>query len=381
MISLALAGILSIFADASEPAMPTVRSVALCDHRFEYRTWRPSRPGRFLLTPFGGRQTCLAVLASDGTVVFQRRFTQPKFSGEFPVLMLTDFKRLGTEPLFGYFMQQAIGATENLTTFHFLDARFRDVFPRAIPDAPELLNTHDVQVSSRGTYFFLFNRPRYLPSGPVLDAELQEWGPEGPRGFRWNSQQTAELAPDESSGPNYLHMNSLELDGDDGLLVSFLARSEVVRLGYPDGGLRWRLSARTWAFPNDPLHGFQWQHSARRLPNGNLLLYDNGTRERGGISRAVEYRLDERRKVAELVWEYRNRDGNPFRERLGSVQRLSNGNTLIGWGNPPVGAPDAKPGTVAPLFTEVDPQGHEVRELRGPLFRSYRISFEEEGAP
>jgi hypothetical protein len=45
----------------------------------------------------------------------------------------------------------------------------------------------------------------------------------------------------------------------------------------------------------------------------------------------VEYRLDEKYKIAELVWEHRP---NPpiFGFALGFAQRLSNGNTLVCFG-------------------------------------------------
>ena len=74
---------------------------------------------------------------------------------------------------------------------------------------------------------------------------------------------------------------------------------------------------------------FSLLHGVRRLPNGNLLLFDNG----GGISfsRAVEYQLDEVARTATLLWSYRpNPDIHaPF---LGFAQRLSNGNTLVTFG-------------------------------------------------
>jgi hypothetical protein len=49
------------------------------------------------------------------------------------------------------------------------------------------------------------------------------------------------------------------------------------------------------------------------------------------MSRAVEYRLDEKAKIAELVWEYRP-DPPLFGVALGFAQRLSNGNTLVCFG-------------------------------------------------
>ena len=55
------------------------------------------------------------------------------------------------------------------------------------------------------------------------------------------------------------------------------------------------------------------QHAALVLPNGNILLYDNGNNRgmykhdplpENEYSRAVEYRIDEQNMTIELVWEY-----------------------------------------------------------------------------
>ena len=97
---------------------------------------------------------------------------------------------------------------------------------------------------------------------------------------------------------------------------------------------------------------------------------------RGNISRAVEYQIDEKNKSAKLIWEYRNQKGNPFRDIQGSVQRLSNGHTLVGWGAPQEGAIQAQ--DRVPLFSEVDAAGTIIREMLSQGYNvSYRVYFEE----
>jgi hypothetical protein len=81
----------------------------------------------------------------------------------------------------------------------------------------------------------------------------------------------------------------------------------------------------------DPLGGFGIQHDVRILPNGHLLLFDNGNFHNPPQSRAVEYALDTVAMTATLVWE--SRHAPPvFASFLGSVQRFQNGHTLIGYG-------------------------------------------------
>jgi hypothetical protein len=63
------------------------------------------------------------------------------------------------------------------------------------------------------------------------------------------------------------------------------------------------------------------QHQPGFLPNGNILVFDNGMPS--SKSRIVE--IDPRTK--KIVWQYRSPDF--YAENRGGVQRLSNGNTLI----------------------------------------------------
>jgi hypothetical protein len=118
---------------------------------------------------------------------------------------------------------------------------------------------------------------------------------------------------------------------------------------------------------NDPENGFSKQHSAKILPNGNLLVYDNGTDHDVRETRAVEYRLDHVAKTATLVWEYRH-DPPIYTGYLGWVERLSNGNTWVAC-------------ALAGRVVEVDPTGKVVWETQlsvngadGAVYRLLPIS-------
>ncbi len=58
------------------------------------------------------------------------------------------------------------------------------------------------------------------------------------------------------------------------------------------------------------------QHAPELLPNGNLLVFDNGsnraTGEKGNYSRAVEYQIDENQKTVTQVWQYGKERGDDF---------------------------------------------------------------------
>lgn len=163
-----------------------------------------------------------------------------------------------------------------------------------------------------------------------------------------------DAAPDISlKGQNVdpWHGNAIEIDLDGNLLVSFRNSDEITKIDAASGAIIWRLGGKhnQFTFRNDGFNGFSHQHGIRRLDNGNIILFDDGNLHTPQISRAVEYRLDEHAKTAELVWEYRP-DPPLYGSALGFAQRLQNGNTLICFG-------------LAPHTIEVDRNGTKRWEL------------------
>ena len=133
--------------------------------------------------------------------------------------------------------------------------------------------------------------------------------------------------------PDLVHPSSLALAPDGNYVISLQAVDEVAKIDARTGALLWRLGGRNnqFAFPDDPYGGIQGQHSVQLLANGNLLLLDDRPRAPAQGARAVEYALDVDARVARLVWAYRPVPTivSPI---MGSVQRLSNGHTVVGFG-------------------------------------------------
>ncbi|MFK8016114.1 MAG: aryl-sulfate sulfotransferase [Gammaproteobacteria bacterium] len=178
--------------------------------------------------------------------------------------------------------------------------------------------------------------------------------------FEWNSWG---LVPFEDQtypevDGEYAHINSIIEDTDGNLIGSFRGTSQVVKISRPGGQVMWKFGGRTnqFEFINDPYSHLCGQHTASRLANGNILIFDNGEYcwpirpERGQKTRVVEYAIDEQAMTAELVWSYEP-DGI-YSRFAGSAQRQPNGNTLMGWG----GINDV-------LATEVTMNGNTVFEL------------------
>ena len=131
----------------------------------------------------------------------------------------------------------------------------------------------------------------------------------------------------------FMHGNSIEIDDDENLLISNRVSNEIIKLNRLTGDIIWIMGGplNEFTFIDDPLNGFNKQHDVRRIENGNITLFDNGTQHDPMLSRAVEYELDELNKTARLVWAYNHPD-SIVAMSMGSVQRLPNQNTLINWG-------------------------------------------------
>ena len=132
----------------------------------------------------------------------------------------------------------------------------------------------------------------------------------------------------------WMHGNSIEIDYDNNIILSNRRSSELLKIDRTTGEIIWILGGplNEYEIINDNFNGFSKQHDARRLENGNILLFDNGNNHNPSTSRIAEYQIDEENKVATLIWEFLN----PYNEvslSMGSCQRLPNGNTLINWGN------------------------------------------------
>lgn len=174
---------------------------------------------------------------------------------------------------------------------------------------------------------------------------------------------------------DWVHANSIEVDTDENIMVSFRHLCEITKIDLATGNMMWRMGGdiNQFTFLNDPdPKHFSGQHHFRILDNGNYTLFNNGNNITPNISSAKEYQLDQVNKVATLVWKYQHPmvgTVNVFGPAMGSVQRLSNGNTFINWG---LLANNINVNQV-PRFSEVDAAGNIVWEFN--FTNEYYISY------
>lgn len=151
-----------------------------------------------------------------------------------------------------------------------------------------------------------------------------------------------------------VHGNAIEEDFDGNLLISSRHLSEITKIDRATGDVLWRMGPHAknnqFTFYDDQT-GFSHQHDIRRLPNGDITLFDNGNCV-SPHSRTVEYHLDETNLTAELIQEYEHTPplSTPF---MGNRQRRGDGSVTIGWGG----------SSVDPKVTELHPDGSVALEL------------------
>ena len=139
-------------------------------------------------------------------------------------------------------------------------------------------------------------------------------------------------------GIDYFHINSIDVDHDNNLLISARQTSTVYKIDRTTGEIIWRLCGKKSDFEMGPGTRFAYQHDARRQPDGTITIFDNGTTvfdngypESVEESRAIVLDLDEERMCATLVREYTHPD-KQYADAAGNMQVLPNGNAFIGWG-------------------------------------------------
>ena len=292
-----------------------------------------------------------------------------------------------------------------------------DLVAHAWPAAPlTQRGTHDFRVLENGNFMLMAYQEAerdlssltlthsggqpYTTDMYVEDSAIQIVTPGGRAVFNWNSWDhmpledcTQHFFPPANG--DYAHVNSTQLTG--GLIVaSMRGCSRVLAIDARTGKVVWRvgpsnLSDAQWAerrigpapldIVGDPEKQFCGQHAAALVPDGNLILYDNGVqctqnpwtgqsllRTSGEYSRGVEYALDLANGEAVFVRDHSLGGAESELGYLGgNIELLSNGHWLISWGGIRPNSGTTPPSDV---ITQVDPDtGREWLKMDAPYDR------------
>ena len=311
----------------------------------------------FRLGPGPPRRSYLMIVRDDGTPVFSRGLRR----------IALDFKpqpdgRLtyyDTAVGYYYVMNPLYSVVDSVRCGNGYQTDGHDL--QLLPNGHALLMGADLQAVDM-SWIVSAGSPNAMVTGLIV----QELDREGEVVFQWRSWDHFQITDATQidltrEAIDYVHGNAIVLDTDGNIMISSRHMDEITKIDRITGDIIWRLGGKNnqFTFVNDAL-GFSYQHAIRRIANGNITLFDNGNFHRPCFSRAVEYALDEGRKTATLVWQYRHvPDVCGF--ALGYVQRFPGGHTLIGWG------------AASPTLTEVAADGTVITELTfDPGIASYR---------
>jgi hypothetical protein len=291
----------------------------------------------------------LLILDNDGEPVYYQRMQ--------PGVAQFDFKKLPNGNL-SYYEDGGLG-------FSILNEQYELIDVFSAGNGYARTDNHDFQILSNGHAIVMIYDwqsvdmstivPGGNPDATVIGLVLQELDTSKNVVFEWRSWDhipiTDSYADLTAEVIDYVHGNSVEVDSDGNWLVSNLALGEVTKIDRETGDIIWRMGGKQNMFTFDPVDGepFFPQHDARRIPNGNLTIFDNRS-QYSNYARAVEYELDEENFTAHRVWEFRQEYPGGS-AAMGNAQRLPNGNTFIGWGG------------MYPTLTEAKPDGSVAFEL------------------
>lgn len=330
----------------------------------------PSR-GKIFLTDFSffpKYGTYIMIFNNDGTPFFYR-----KTDGT-----CTDFKQISNGNLV-YYNGSSRKYYEFDTSYIIVDSFYTGNGYTTDQHELKYLDNGHAYLMAYDTAFIDMNQ--FLPgtdsNALVIGLVLQEIDSHKNVIFQWRSWDHIPIT--DCSNQNlyadtidYVHGNAIEPDTDGNILLSSRHLDEITKINRSTGNIIWRLGGpkNEFTFLNDSLK-FNFQHDVRKQKNGHITLFDNGNAHTPPFSRAVEYEVNEQAKTVRLVWQYRNTP-DVFSAFMGNVQRLENGNSVIGWGGAMADS--------VPSVTEVSSSGMKIFEMKLPKwvfsYRAYRFEWD-----
>ncbi len=167
---------------------------------------------------------------------------------------------------------------------------------------------------------------------------------------------------------DWAHLNTVvRFPGEDALLVSSRNQNSLFKVDRATGNIRWRMG-QGGDIALDPDQVFYQQHAPEIQSNGNILLFDNGHFVLRQFSRAIEIAYDESAGTANVVWEFRPRDGT-FTPIWGDADRLADGNTLVTFGE----RNTLRPSRIIEVGPDANEKWHLILPPTFGVYRSERI--------
>lgn len=115
---------------------------------------------------------------------------------------------------------------------------------------------------------------------------------------------------------DYVHINSMEIDKEDGnLLCSYRNIDAIIKIDRKTGELIWVLGGKGDQFGLTEKQKFSKQHSIISISNNTIMLYDNGNSNKK--SRVLKIKINEKNKTIE---EYKEYELGVYAYMMGSIR-------------------------------------------------------------
>jgi hypothetical protein len=292
--------------------------------------------GHVFMTAMGGPAPYLLVIGTGGDVEYYQRVDVPTGSSATAFGAAADFKKQ-------ILTNGAVRYTYSASgTVHVLDESFKHIASHqllatathpAVPCGPWefLLLEDDHYIAIALINETVQNVPDTLPhpaSGALVQGSVVQEVKAGQVVFEWDSTSYPELYAlsvresnfNRTTNVDYAHINSVEIDPMDGdLVLSFRNLDAILKVRHTDGSIVWRLGGPNDSFATTAAQKTSGQHYARFLPDGRLLVFDNGFGS--SASRVVVYGLNQ---PALTLQSFASFPLNTFTGAQGSVQRVGN---------------------------------------------------------
>jgi hypothetical protein len=229
---------------------------------------------------------------------------------------------------------------------------------------------HEFQITPKNTALFTvyhqmpvdLTKAHGPKKGRIFDGIVQERDiASGKVLFEWHSYPAVGLNESYAPPPkasakkpapwDYFHINSIAEEPNGNFLISARNTHTLYELSRSTHKIMWRLGGKKSDFKMGPGTNFEWQHDARRQPDGTITLFDNGAAPPiEKFTRILRLRVNTAAKTATLVKAYRH-PAHLLAPFEGNAQFLPNGHLFVGWG-------------AVPYYTEFDAQGGVLLDAR-----------------
>ena len=210
------------------------------------------------------------------------------------------------------------------------------------------LDTHDLGLLPNGNYLGIERTSRsgvdlsswgLSSDSTIIDDDIVELTPAGQVVWQWSSADHIDVATANvnwrSQFPDVFHMNSIQYDGNGGIIVSYRHLDAVYRVDMATGAITWKLAGtptpESLTIKSSPYPtNFSGQHDARLLPNGELTVHDDGTLA-DRPPRALLFKIDTTKMTAKIVQQVVDPRA-PGSGCCGSAIKLPSGGWVAEWG-------------------------------------------------